>query len=308
VSTDNFDISFITDWIDQEKCVIILGPDLVFDFEKPLLNEFYKYLQTKKYNCNFNEKDDFFDSNSIKPMFFQHLTRFFKEIQPTDFHKKITQIPFNLIISASPDIILKQLFEQNNYNYIFDYYDRNMNPQLISNISKEKPLIYNLLGVQNMFNSIVFSFNQLFDYLTAILGDRKLCDSIKKQLQEAQSILFLGFKFNKWYYKLIFKILGFYDNAMYQAPLNEIEQLNNDEIYNFYVNEFNFQFVEISGKEVIEKLYEHYKSTNELRKPKTATTGGQTINNIINITGSNNIVAQNVKDSNIDIDQQIKKD
>jgi len=308
VNTDNFDISFITDWIDQEKCVIILGPDLVFDFEKPLLNEFYKYLQSKKYNCNFNEKDDFFDSSSIKPIFFQHLTRFFKDIQPTELHKKITQIPFNLIISASPDLILKQIFEQNNYNFLFDYYDRNMNPQPVSNISKEKPLIYNLLGVQNMFNSIVFSFNHLFDYLVAILGDHKLSDTIKKQLQEAQSILFLGFKFNKWYYKLIFKILGFYDNAMYQAPLNEINQLDNDEIYNFYVNEFNFQFIEVSGKEIIEKLHEHYNSTNELRKPKTTNTNGQVINNIININGSNNIVAQNIKDANLDINQQIKKD
>ncbi|MBN2894092.1 MAG: SIR2 family protein [Bacteroidales bacterium] len=302
---DNFDISYITEWIDQEKCVIILGPDFAFDFKKSLLGEFNNFLNLKKYKSEFNEKDDFFDSHSIKPMFYQHLSRFFKSIEPTDFHKKIAEIPFHLIISSSPDVLLSQIFDEKSFDYTFDYYDKNMNPQPIAPLSKDKPLIYNLLGVQNMFNSLVLTFNQLFDYLASILGDHKLSDGLKKQLQEAQSILFLGFKFNKWYYKLIFRLLGFYENAMYQAPMDEIEQLNNDEIYNFYVNEFNFQFIDVSGEQIITKLYEHYKDLNQLRKPKSKIVAGNVIQNItnnnINIQGNGNIVANDIKDSDIDI-------
>jgi len=300
VDFNNFDISYITDWIDQEKCVIILGPDLAYNFKKSLLGEFSKFLDEKKFRRDFNEKDDFFDSHSVKPMFYQHLTRFFSTIQPTEFHSKIAAIPFHLIISSSPDILLKNIFEQNNFDYTFDYYNKNMNPQPIQSLSKDKPLIYNLLGVQNMFNSLVLTFNQLFDYLASILGDHKLSDGLKKQLQEAQSILFLGFKFNKWYYKLIFRLLGFYENAMYQAPMEEIEKLQNDDIYNFYVNEFNFQFIDISGEEIINRLYKHYKEKGTLRKPKKATQSGN-VTNIINISGDNNIVAQNISDSDLNI-------
>lgn len=305
VYSDDFDLSYITEWIDQEKCVIILGPDFAFDFKQSLLSEFYSFLQTKRYKCEFNDKDDFFDSHSIKPMFYQHLSRFFKTIKPSDLHRKIAQIPFHLIVSMSPDVLLKQIFEENNYDFSFDYYDKNMNPQPIGHVSKEKPLIYNLLGVQNMFNSLVFSFNQLFDYLAAIFGDHKLADGFKKQLNEAQSVLFLGFKFNKWYYKLIFRLLGFYENAMYQAPMNEIETLNNDEIFNFYVNEFNFQFIDIQGEKIIDLLYNHYSEKNQLRQPAKVN-DAQNVTNIINIQGSNNIVAQNIKANDIDINQNTK--
>ncbi len=307
MNSDNFDLSYITEWIDQEKCVIILGPDFAFDFEKPLLGEFYNFLQSKRYKCEFNEKDDFFDSASIKPMFYQHLSRFFKTIKPTELHQKIAQIPFHLIVSMSPDIILKQIFEQNNYDFSFDYYDKNMNPQPVGEISKEKPLIYNLLGVQNMFNSLVFSFDQLFDYLAAIFGDHKLSDGLKKQLSEAQSVLFLGFKFNKWYFKLIFRLLGFYENAMYQAPINEIESLNNDEIFNFYVNEFNFEFIDVKGNQIIDLLYDYYKKNNQLRKPKKDDKTAQNITNIINVNGNNNMIAQGISSNKIDMTQNNNK-
>ena len=303
--SDEFNLSYITEWIDQEKCVIILGPDFAFDFKQSLLSEFYSFLQTKRYKCEFNEKDDFFDSNSIKPMFYQHLSRFFKTIKPSDLHNKIAQIPFHLIVSMSPDLLLKQIFEENNFNFSFDYYDKNMNPQPTGAISKEKPLIYNLLGVQNMFNSLTFSFNQLFDYLAAIFGDHKLSDGLKKQLNEAQSVLFLGFKFNKWYYKLIFRMLGFYENAMYQAPMDEIENLNNDEIFNFYVNEFNFQFIDVQGDKIIDLLYDHYQKNGQLRKQKEAPEA-QNITNIINVNGNNNIVAQGVKANNVNINKNKK--
>lgn len=307
MSTENFDLSYITDWIDQEKCVIILGPDFVYDFQKPLLGELSSFLESKRFKCEFNEKDDFFDSHSIKPMFYQHLSRFFKGLETTELHKKIAQIPFHLIVSMSPDTLLKGIFEENNFDFTFDYYDKNMNPQPISKISKEKPLIYNLLGVSNMFNSLVLSFNQLFDYLAAIFGDHKLSDSLKKQLNEAQSVLFLGFKFNKWYYKLIFRLLGFYENAMYQAPMNEIESLANDEIFNFYVNEFNFQFIDVDGTKIIDLLYEHYKNENQLRQPKKATQQGG-VTNIINVHGNDNIIAQGIQSNNSNININAKKD
>lgn len=301
MNIDTFDITEITDWIDQEKCVIILGPDFAFDFRKSLLGEFNDFLQKKRLNCEFNDKDDFFDSHSINPRFYQHLTRFFKAIKPSEFHQKIALIPFHLIVSSSPDIILKQLFEENNFDHSFDYYDKNMNPQPIAPLSKDKPLIYNLLGVQNMFNSLVLTFNDLFEYLASILGDHKLSDGLKKQLQEAQSILFLGFKFNKWYYKLIFRLLGFYENAMYRAPMEEIEKLNNDDIYNFYANEFNFEFIDVSGKEIINSLYNYYKEKDLLRKPKVEKPTGNVTYNTINIAGDNNIVAQDVNDSELGI-------
>lgn len=81
--------------------------------------------------------------------------------------------------------------------------------------------------------------------------------------------------------------------------------MNNDEIFNFYVNEFNFQFIDVQGDKIIDLLYDHYQKNGQLRKQKEAPEA-QNITNIINVNGNNNIVAQGVKANNVNINKNKK--
>lgn len=120
------DIEFITDMISDEQCVLVLGPDIAFDNEKSLLKELSNFLSTKRFSHQFHDDEELFSSaTEFKPHGFRHFSKFFKAMEVTDIYRKIAEIPFHTIISLSPDLLLKQAFDNNNFDYSFDYYHKN---------------------------------------------------------------------------------------------------------------------------------------------------------------------------------------
>jgi len=296
------DITTITEWIEQQKCVLVLGPDIAYNSQKSLLNELSTFVETKRIKCNFNQDEEFLSSTTkFSPQFNQQLNKFFETLKPTDIYRKIAEIPFHLFVSLSPDLLLKQTFEHKNFEYDFDFYHRNVNPQDVDKPTPQKPLIYNLLGEQTQCSSLVLCFNHLFDYLSSILGNYGLPENLRNEFKETQSVFFLGFKYDKWYFKLILRLLNFPELALRQAAFEEVE--NKEGIINFYTDEFNFVFLEdTTGEEIINSIHNYFSEKKELRKPKIYTQTAQQITNIINVTGNDNIVAQDIK-GNINVNK-----
>jgi len=288
------DITTITEWIEQQKCVLVLGPDIAYNSQKSLLNELSAFVETNRIKCNFNQDEEFLSSTTkFSPQFNQQLNKFFETLKPSDIYRKIAEIPFHLIVSLSPDLLLKQTFEHKNFEYDFNFYHRNVNPQEVDKPTPQKPLIYNLLGEQTRYNSLVLCFNHLFDYLSSILGNYGLPENLRNEFKETQSVFFLGFKYDKWYFKLILRLLNFPELALRQAAFEEVE--NKEGIINFYTDEFNFVFLEdTTGEEIINSIHNYFSEKKELRKPKIDTQTAQQITNIINVTGNDNIVAQDI--------------
>ena len=217
-------------------------------------------------------------------MGFRHFSKFFGNMQAGEVYKKIAEIPFHLIISLSPDLLLKQTFEAHNFDFSFDYYHKGKAATQISKPNKEKPLIYNILGQYSETTSLVLCFNDLFDYLSSILGINELDANFRTELEEAQNVFFLGFKYDKWYLKLIMRLLNKDDDVMRQAAFTEVEDKEN--IINFYTDEFNFVFEDdLTGNEIIDELHKYFAEKNKLRQVrKEAQTLVQNITNITNIT------------------------
>ena len=160
---------------------------------------------------------------------------------------------------------------------------------------------------------MVLCFRDVFNYLSAILGSKELNGDLKYKMKTALSILFIGFKYDKWYFKLILQLLNLEEKAIKQASIKEIEnsQKEPDEqnlVIDFYKNEFKIRFVSQEGTEIVDLLHKHYKEKDLLRKPKKEINTVQSITNVINVNDSKDVtILQNVNDSNINLNKTNEK-
>jgi hypothetical protein len=300
------DLESITEWIEQEKSVLVLGPNILFNNEKSLLKEFSKYLEDRQVKHQFNDEEELFSSTTkFKLNVFKHLPKFFDALECSGIYLKIAEIPFHLIISLSPDLLLEQTFKKNYFDHDFSFYYKGNPATDVKKPTKQKPLLYNLLGIRTEYNSMVLCFNHLFDYLVSVLGKNELPEELRTELSEAQTIFFLGFEYDKWYFKLIMRLLNKDDDVLRQASFKDVEKMEG--IINFYTDEFNFVFIkEMSGYDIIDQIYNFFDQQHALRKPMPKDLkGSQDKTNIITLTGNYNVVVQGTEgDVNINQNQK----
>jgi hypothetical protein len=190
----------MNDWIDQiewddlldelinEQCVLVIGPELI---NYPDNKTLFQILVDQLKNETSLRKHVDIDS----PYIFAHEELL--QLQPNgrdtslyaflrDFYKKrteldapflkISQLPFSLIISLLPDQRLSKIFKEQGKEFTFDYYPRTKGSQkreLSQMPNSDQPLIYNMLGVLEPADAVL-TFDNLFEYLQGILGDRPL--------------------------------------------------------------------------------------------------------------------------------------
>ena len=174
----------------------------------------------------------------------------------------------------SPDLLIKKTFEEKKLDYIYDFYNKEQNPQAIGKPTKDKPLIYNLFGDIETEGSLILTYDDLFDYLFAIFGKYELHQDLRKELQNSRMILFVGFRYEKWYFKLISRILNLHKGKLSHAPLRDKKLL--PDVRNFYSNELNVKFLNYNSIDIIDTLHEKCNEKNILR---TKTTNKQNIMN-----------------------------
>ncbi len=301
----NFDPSIsdspIVESIRQQKCVLVLGPDIAFRSEKSLLQELSHFLQARHFKHEFIESEELFASSTkFKPLGYMHIPKFFDALEPNSIHRLSAEIPFHLIISLSPDHLLQKVFDQQGFDYTFSFYNRGRASEVLTGeLDSNKPLIYNLLGSYKHTSSLVLTFNDLFDYLVSVLGKYELPELLRSELDEAYSFLFFGFKYDNWYFRLIMKLLNKEDAVIRQAPLEDIA--GKQEVLNFYTDEFGLTFFEEgSGTDILQQLHEFFSKNGQLRKPKPHQ---QLSGNTIVIQGNDNIVIQDTKAGEINVNK-----
>ena len=109
------DIQSIVENIENNKFILVLGPDLAYNSEKPLLREFSQFLESKRVKHEYHESEELLSSaTKFKPLVFMNLPKFFNQLEVQDVHRQIAEIPFHLVISLSPDLLLKQAFDDKN--------------------------------------------------------------------------------------------------------------------------------------------------------------------------------------------------
>ena len=114
----------ITQRIEEEKCILILGPDIVPSETVSLNEQLKSHLEKEEHDgLKYYTDDKFFSfaDETDKEYAFYDVQKFYEKLQPNEIHRKIAEIPFHLIISVSPDLLLKKTFDDKKLDYTFDY-------------------------------------------------------------------------------------------------------------------------------------------------------------------------------------------
>jgi TIR domain/SIR2-like domain len=261
----------ISDPVIKEKCILILGPNISLTDNGTTVNQLLKKDIENQLGenviKNYFSDDEFFqfndddDENTALGL----VSEFFKKMEPSELQKKIAEIPFHVIISTSPDPLLVDLFKKNNYDYTYAYYSQKGENKDVEKPSNKKPLIYNLFGDVDKTESIVYTYDQLFEYLEAVFSKQDLPPTLKNILNdESNYILFIGFRFEKWYFKLLLRLLKLYKiKSKYGSGKDPSIQVKL--IRNFYTEQFKVKFIDYDEAMIIDAIYGRCKELGILR-------------------------------------------
>ncbi len=265
-------IEVLIDNIKNEKCILMLGPDIATNADGiPLHQDLITYLNKESDLKIEFDIDNFilFKNKTTKTFFYSDFKKFYDNNSAAkDIHKKIAVLPFHVIISLSPDLILKKTFEQLGLAYNFQHYSKKQNPFDVSRPSRNNPLIYNLFGSITDEDSLIITHDDLFEFIFTILGgEHKLPPELRVSLQNAKVFLFLGFDFTKWYMKLILRLFDLHKDILPMTLDTNTRMEKN--LKNFYINNFEMEFINTEAGELIRDLYKEGLKQNILKAVNT---------------------------------------
>lgn len=260
---------YIIDTIKSEKCILMLGPEVpVSNTGEPLHTALESYLGVTDDPeiLYFNEDEFFFfKDETAKFPTYHNIQKFYSQTQPSEIYNKIAQIPFHLIVSISPDLLLKKVFEKFQLRHDFDYYKKYENPQPVKKPSKDDPLIYNLFGSVEDDESIIFTHEDMFEFLFAISGDYELPNEIKSELRTAKNYIFLGFTFEKWYVKLILRLFNLHTGRFLRYASKSVQADISSNLRQLYEQHFKINFVDNGINDFVDEIYNRCDTEGILR-------------------------------------------
>ncbi len=261
--------NFIVRTLKDQKCILFLGPELfrTKDNTRSKQEEFFETLAAKNQGkiLSYNQDSFFlFSSPEEKTRIFKEVIDFFEGRTDEDIIRRISEIPFNVIVSINPDISLKRFFVQKNYPHVFEYFDKNYKKDIAETPTISKPLFYNLFGSVTNLETLILTHDELFEYFRALMGNNLLPQELRTALETAKDYIFLGFQFDKWYIQLILSLLKLNDkkyNFVRYASANTMD----NETKSLCINHFRIEFIGPDNNEFIYTLHEKCKEAGMLR-------------------------------------------
>lgn len=260
--------------IRRERCILILGPGAILDkTETPLYEKLCKNL-AKEVKAEFSGRPEdlfsFMETLRKRERWLNLradlLEQVYKDSVPHSIYEKLAFIPFSLVISTSPSKFIYQAFQENGIESQFAYYNYRKNQSDQDDLlpQKNNPLIYNLFGSIQDENSLIFTHDDMFEFLFSLLGTRKLPLGIQEEVANAFNFLFLGFDFENWYLKILLRLLQSHKKEISYAQPWNTEQLQNETI-TFYQQNFKVSFIGSDISKFLDKLYRKCLGANMLR-------------------------------------------
>jgi hypothetical protein len=267
-----------------EKSVLIIGPEIVLKEGRSYASyHTEKYsLKTKSYvkcyykNDNLLQPVDETDQLSIQKDFAAFYESDFTKSE-LDLFRRISQIPFPLIISLNPDKTVITCLESMNVDFGFDYYLTGRKNMSTFRPTINNPYVFNLLGSCVDPQSLILTYNDLFEYLSNVLNDDIFPPAVRIMLQEAQNIVFLGVDFDKWYFQLLVKLLTKNDRKFKILRYASPDVSWHQPVKFICENNFRITFVGPDIKNFINELY-YYCSTSGNLRGEPILTGGKIFN------------------------------
>jgi len=241
------------------KCILVVGPDVhdfgeksffeVFCQELPLLDGHERVLENPKTFSEYVFLNEELIQIKSEPKSEKRLALLVEEFYDKQTVldeplRKIAQIPFPMIISLMPDNRLRRVFDEQNLPYEFSYCPLDQALPLDIQPTIEKPLIYNLLGNLDEYETVI-TFDAMFRLLSNILKNQ-LPNIVTQTLSNAKAVLFLGVHFERWHTQLLLKIIdaggfnytiskeGKQDVSLFVRQRLQLDLLNNNPEQFFY--------------------------------------------------------------------------
>jgi hypothetical protein len=241
----------LIDEIREGECVLLLGPDIVWVEGVPFMQKMRDLIYaahredgTQEEDIVFNFKRDglfLFAEKENKHDVQYELRSCLNQQQPPDLYRQIACIPFHLIISVNPDHFMPMAYDDLGVKHDFAYFNHAVpeeNTPLEEPTSK-RPLVYNLCGSHRKPASMVLDYDDLFRLIKGIMSEKGLPVKLRRKLEDANTFLFLGFHFEKWYTQLLLRLLSGDKNPRKFAidTVLEDEQTNT-----FLIKQFKIEF------------------------------------------------------------------
>ncbi|MBK7938336.1 MAG: SIR2 family protein [Lewinellaceae bacterium] len=256
---------FIVQTIQTGKCVLLLGPDACLATDKIGRTTTFTrltaaaLLRSRRVRQYYKEEDLFqFRSETEENEARYDLKKVFLRPYPTAYYEEIAQIPFHLVIYSSPAPCLRKTFEQHRLPHTHDYFNRFGTPPVMSAPSAECPLLYQITGSMQDPDSLILTYDDMFEYVAAILGQQKLPNSVKTALLDdnVKHLILLGFRLDRWYVHLLLQLLQ-YKKVKSRLRTYAYSQSLPPHIRVFCREQFNVSFVSTPPEEFIHRLFLH---------------------------------------------------
>lgn len=261
------EIPEIANRINEQKCVILLGPALAKNKKGETMRScLIQYFKEKQLAVE-DDLDDLYTCDPItKTRALDHLQQYCREhAEPNDMHEQLALIPCHLYISTTADLLMKKALDDYGVDSEFEYYVKDEPPHEVAKPSRAKPLLYNLFGCIENQQSIIFTQWDLIQYLFSIIKEFKLPQNLRESLKNANYFIFLGFDFEKWYLKLLLKLI--LEGSKASIATEEGTHFN-EKLKSFYQSRFGLEFVDTNIEKYVSKLYNECHNQNILREKK----------------------------------------
>lgn len=254
---DSIDWDFLCQTLVAGESVLFLGPDIATTEDGSSFREAFvqslDIVRNPLVASYYTEDELFlFNDNIAKSKVYYQMKEFYKRTYQEDLYALISQLPLKLIINASPDHFLAEKLGAENHH--FSFFHKNDPTEHIPTGSLAKPLIYNLVGSLEAEESLLLTHDDLYDFLQAMLSGKGLPESLRNHIFSARSLIFLGFRFDKWYVQLLLRLLKVQDMRSRFARY-ATEQKYNADTLSICLDQFKIEFVNQNVDAFLQKLH-----------------------------------------------------
>jgi len=268
--------------IENESCVLIVGPDIVNYGDKSCFETLCEeLLKDTSYSQLIDLTPQYVFSHEellqLKPAaketsLLRYMERFYqRQTQYDEPFKKIARIPFHLVVSFLPDTRLRKIYEEQGCDFRYSHYPREENPEPVERPTRKTPLVYNILGDFSE-GDVIITFDHLFQYLSGIMGKRELPHAIQEAFKKARTFVFLGVHFERWYVQLILRIITTKEK---KEKYSILRNGNGSDVYTFIARRLELDFVETDPVDFLNKLYDACEANKLLKTSKKQTATGR---------------------------------
>lgn len=259
--------------LEKERAVLLIGPDFLPHGGSSVAADFYTHLAEHFADeaTHFFVRDGLFlfDTAVSKMDAQTEAEAFYKDLGIDEtILSPIAELPFPLIVSVNPDLTLPQFFSKRQLNFQFDYFSTK-DKAIPGNISKPtatSPLIYNLCGSIEDYQSLVLDFDDMFELLKNLLGDFGVPKIINDVLVNATTYIFIGFEFDKWYTQLLLRYVNKNRDRFSNAKKNYATKtvVNDEDTKDFFQQQFNLRIYGADWQFLYD-LHAEYAAAKKLR-------------------------------------------